>query len=123
MILKRVHERNIKDLAVSDTSILEFYTVLRARGLLLDKISSAITASRIIMEQHDIREVSTISSRQILRQISLEMSLNLDYFDAMIAASTEMCDQVIISDDDTYDRVGTLKRVTYKQYVQGLSKG
>jgi len=68
-------------------------------------------ALRQILSQHKIKEASTLNINLII-QCELEKKYGLSYFDSLIAASALALDKQIISDDQAFDRIPYLKRIS-----------
>lgn len=100
-----------KDLLATDTAILEFQLVLRARGRNILETGEAMLALGKILLDHDVKQVKTLDMSLLLLQGEIESSYDLTYFDSLIAASALSLDSAIISDDRAFDRVSGLKRI------------
>ena len=107
--LKKVKE--IRNLKVPDTAVLEFQTVLRARGRTPSQVRMALLALRQILSQYNIEETNTLNTKSLITQCSLEEKYGLSYFDSLIAASALALDKQIISDDKAFDKIPGLKRM------------
>lgn len=109
-MLEDVQNEKMKDLAVTDTAIFEYYSVLRSRGFASEETKSLLDALNKIFEEYSIKEINTINKDLLLRQLSVEADYNLDFFNSLLAASAENHDHSIISDDKAYDKL-RIKRV------------
>jgi predicted nucleic acid-binding protein len=98
-------------LVVPDTAVLEFAMVLRARGRSAAEVSEACAALIAELADHDVGEASTIDLAMIVDAAEIEQGTGLSYFDAMIAASARALDSVVVSDDDSFERVQGLERI------------
>lgn len=117
-VLKQVKRTGGKEVAVSDTALFEFYLVLRSKGKKSEEISFSVDAIHTILSEYGIVELATLNTKSIRRQILIEERYGLGFFDAMLTASAEAYDRAIISDDKAYDRVKTIRRVPYQEYVK-----
>ena len=110
-MLKKIKAGEVNNVAVSDIAILETYMVLRNRGK-TDEVKIIFQKLNEICSEYGIKEINTLNKNLILRQMSIENELDVKskFFDSLIAASAEMHDYSIISDDSVYDRLG-LKRI------------
>ena len=102
-MLEMIRAGKVKNVAVSDTAILETYIVLRNRGK-TNEIKLIFQKLNEICKEYGIKEIKTLDKNLILRQISIENEHEITFFDSLIAASAEMYDHSIISDDKVYDR-------------------
>ena len=98
-------------LVVPDTAVLEFTSVLRARGSPLQDVSDACGALMAILLENRVAEARTLGIGMLMDAAGLECGSGLSYFDAMIAASARSVDSVVVSDDDAFDRVPGLERI------------
>ena len=108
--LKRMKE--IHNLKVPDTAILEFQIVLRARGRASSQVRLALLALRQILSQHNVEETNTLNTKLLISQCELEERYGLSYFDSLLAASALALDKQIISDDEAFDKIPGLKRIS-----------
>ena len=107
--LRKIKE--IPNLVVPDTAILEFQIVLRSRGRTPSQVRIALLALRQILSQHKIREADTLSIGLLVNQCELEERYGLSYFDSLIAASALSLDKQIVSNDQAFDKIPNLKRI------------
>ena len=103
--------KEIADLVVPDTAILEFQIVLRSRGRSLLQVRKALLAIHEILASYGVREVKTINSTMLALQCEIEETHKLSYFDSLIAASALTLDCKIVSDNKDFDEVSELKRI------------
>jgi len=101
----------LKDLRITDVALLEFQTVLKARGRSNKDITSALIALKQIFENKRVKEVHTLNVKLLIKQMDIEERCKLSYFDSLIAASALVADGVIISDDLAFEKVPNLKRI------------
>nr|MDO8081291.1 PIN domain-containing protein [Candidatus Freyarchaeota archaeon] len=101
----------INGLRVPDTAILEFQVVLRSRGKKAGEVASAVESLRYILEGKGVKEAHTINTHLIIKQAEIEEKYGLTYFDSLIAASTLKLDGVVVSDDEAFNKVPSLKRI------------
>ena len=101
----------IKGLKVPDTALLEFQTVLRARGRKASEVASAVESLSYILKRSGVKEAHTLNTVLIIKQAEIEEKYGLTYFDSLIAASTLKLDGVVVSDDADFDRVPGLTRI------------
>jgi len=109
-ILKRIKAGDIKNVVVSDIAILETYIVLRNRGK-TDEAKLIFQKLNEICKEYGIKEIKTLDKNLILRQLSIEKEYGTSFFDSLMAASAEMYDCSIISNDKIYDKLN-LKRIS-----------
>jgi len=107
--LRKVKE--IRNLKVPDTALLEFQIVLRARGRTSSQVRLALLALRQILSQHNIEEINTLNTKLLITQCGLEEKYGLSYFDSLLAASALALDKQIISDDKAFDKIPGIKRI------------
>lgn len=103
--------KEIFNLVVPDTAILEFQIVLRSRGRTPSQVRKALLALRQILSQHKIKEANTLNISLLVNQCELEERYGLSYFDSLIAASALSLDKQIVSDDQAFDKIPNLKRI------------
>ena len=102
---------SVPDLAVPDTSLLEFQMVLRTMGRRAAEIRQAVLNVGTILEGHGVSEARTMGVLLIASQCELESKYGLTFFDSLIAASALSVDLTIVSDDPAFDAVPGLKRI------------
>ncbi len=83
----------------------------RARGRSPLEVKVALLAVNEALARHGVREVKTVSSSLLAFQSELEERYGLSYFDSLIASSALTLDCQVVSDDDAFDRVPSLKRI------------
>lgn len=110
-VLESLKSGEIIDLVVTDTAILEYYFVLKNRKFSPVKIESLFHALNKIFKEYGIKEVNTLGKDLFLRQLEIQKSHNISFFDSLLAASAESYDKSIISDDTAYDVLKTLRRI------------
>ena len=110
-MLKRIKAGDIKNVAVSDIAILETYIVLRNRGK-TDEAKLIFQKLNEIWKEYEIKEIKTLNKNLILRQMLIEKEHGTSFFDSLMAASAEMYDHSIISNDEIYDRL-KLTRISF----------
>ncbi len=100
-----------EDFTVTDTSMLEFQSVLRARGRSPSQVKMALLALHEALARHAVTEVKTIDANLLALQCELEIRFNLSYFDSLIAASTLALDHRVVSDDGAFSKVPGIERI------------
>jgi predicted nucleic acid-binding protein len=111
------HQRALKllkelvNLRVPDTAILEFQTVLRARGRSPSQVRTVLLALREALTRNNVKEEKTMSTSLLALQCDLEERYELSYFDSLVAASTLAIDHQVVSDDEAFDKVPNIKRI------------
>jgi len=103
-MLKKIKAGEVNNVAVSDIAILETYIVLRNRGK-IDEIETIFQKLNEICSEYGIKEINTLNKNLILRHMSIENEYEISFFNSLIAASAEMHDRSIISDDSVYDKL------------------
>ena len=101
-----------KGLSAPDVSLLEFQLVLRSRGRSPEERSEAISDVYTILSAHGVEEAKTIDSDLFALQCELESEYALTFFDSLIAASALSLDSSIVSDDEAFDSVPNLRRIS-----------
>ena len=99
------------DLTVTDTAILEFQSVLRARGRRTTEVKIALLALHEALKRHMVKEAKTIEANLLALQCDLEERYELSYFDSLIAASTLALDRIVVSDDRAFNKVPGIERI------------
>lgn len=100
------------NLHVPDTAILEFQVVLRSVDTKPEVVGRAMLALRRALQINGVTEAPTLSTELLARQCEIEQKHDLTYFDSLIAASALSLDRTIISDDDAFDRVPSITRIS-----------
>ena len=108
-VLKLMKE--LTNLAAPDTAILEFQTVLRARGRSPSEVKMALLALHEALTRQNVKEGKTINTALLALQCDLEERYELSYFDSLIAASALSLDRRVISNDEAFDKVPNIKRI------------
>lgn len=103
--------RELSNIIVPDTSALEFQMVLRGRGRRASQVRDAMLALHEVLRRMNVREERSMSLALLALQCDLEESYGLTYFDSLIAASALTLDGELISDDEAFDKVPSLKRI------------
>lgn len=103
--------KEISSLTAPDTALLEFQTVLRARGTTPSEVKIALLALHEALRRNHVEEVKTMNTSLLALQCELEERYGLSYFDSLMAASALVLDHKVVSDDDAFDRVSDLKRL------------
>ena len=109
--LTALSEENAR-LIAPDTAILELQTVIRSLGKTASEVQRLLRALAQKFKEYRIDEATTLDVRALIVQSRLEEQHGLTYFDSLIAASTLSLDSIIISNDEAFDRVPGLKRVS-----------
>lgn len=104
--------KELGDLMVPDTAVLEFQVVLRARGRTPFQVKMALLALHEALTRNNVEEVKTISTSLLAFQSELEDKYELSYFDSLIAASALTLDRRVVSDDCAFDKIPDLKRIS-----------
>ncbi|MGC8931696.1 MAG: type II toxin-antitoxin system VapC family toxin [Candidatus Methanodesulfokora sp.] len=112
MHAKALKALKIRGLRVPDTALLEFQIVLRSRGRKPEEIATALEALENILAANHVPEQHTLSLRLLINQAEIEKSYGLSYFDSLIAASALAYDGIVLSDDDAFDKVPGLRRIS-----------
>lgn len=100
------------DVIAPDSALLEFQIVVRNRRQEASEVRKAMVALREALARYDVKEASTLTSGVLIRQCELEEEHGLSYFDSLVAASALDLDREIISDDEDFDRVPDLERIS-----------
>jgi len=101
-----------RKILVPDTATFEFQIVLRSINKSPSIIKTSILALRKAIEINGGGEVNTISSDLFASQCEIEEKHELTYFDSLMAASTLRLDSELVSDDDVFDRVPGIRRIS-----------
>ncbi|OYT40179.1 MAG: hypothetical protein B6U89_02965 [Desulfurococcales archaeon ex4484_58] len=104
-------EKYMGKLLVPDTVLFEFLIVLRSYGRSSQDIRDALKALRKIFSIYSIKEMYTINTHLLIIHIDLMEKYGLPFFDSLIAASTLIIGDEIISDDRDFDKIPDLKRI------------
>jgi len=107
--------RRVKGIVAPDTSILEFQTVLRSRGRSAEQVRLALLALTKVFLDNDIAEHRTMDMKLLILQSEIEYKYGLSYFDSLIAASAFTIDGEVVSDDEDFDGVPDLKRISVSE--------
>jgi len=103
--------KEISSLTAPDTALLEFQTVLRARGTTPSEVKMALLALHEALRRNHMEEVKTVNTSLLALQCELKERYGLSYFDSLIAASALVLDRQIVSDDEAFNRLPDLKRI------------
>lgn len=103
--------KEISSLTAPDTALLEFQTVLRARGTTPSEVKMALLALHEALRHNNVEEVRTINTGLLALQCDLEERYGLSYFDSLIAASALVLDRKVVSDDEAFNRLPDLERI------------
>jgi len=103
--------KEVGSLKASDTAILEFQTVLRARDRETSEVKVALLALHEVLWRNNVEEVKTMNTNLLALQCELEERYMLSYFDSLIAASALVAERQVVSDDKAFDSVPELKRI------------
>jgi len=104
--------RELDGVIVPDASALEFQAVLRGRGRGVGQVRDALLALHEALRRMGVKEEGTMSLALLALQCELEERHGLTYFDSLIAASALALDGRVISDDEAFDRVPNLERIS-----------
>ncbi len=102
-------------LLVPDTVLSEFIVVLRSHGKNLQEVKEALKALKKIFSTYNLKEVSTINTHLLIIHVDIMKKYGLTFFDSLIAASTLIVGDTIISDDSDFDKIPDLKRIPLTQ--------
>ena len=108
-ILEKVRRKEI-DVVIPDVALLEYYLVLKSRGVSLVEIRKLLDSLNDIFSEYGLKEIRTINKGLIKEQVSLEVKYGAGFFDSLLAASARVYDGSIISDDKVYEKLG-LRRI------------
>ncbi len=106
--------RSEQELVVTDTSILEFELVLKARGRKDQEIKESLLALSEFFSSTDIKEEKTIDLDLLVLSSEIQSKNGLSFLDSLIAASALSLDSAVVGDDKAFDQVSELKRVPIK---------
>ncbi len=111
-LLELIRAGRMSDVHITDVALLEFVTVLRSKGKSTDAICRLLRSLEVIMAKYGIIETCTLTVEALLRAMDF-LQKGVSFFDALIAASAESIDGIIISDDVVYNKLG-LRRIALK---------
>mgnify|MGYP000002773614 CR=1 FL=1 len=111
-LLELIRAGRMSDVHITDVALLEFVTVLRSKGKSTDAICRLLRSLEVIMVKYGIIETCTLTVEALLRAMDF-LQKGVSFFDALIAASAESIDGIIISDDVVYNKLG-LRRIALK---------
>jgi|GEM_PF-450102 len=111
-LLKKIKDRELRNVFISDTAILEFIMVLKAKRFTTDDILILLRALRTIMREYSIKQIKTLDLETLTLALEF-MKKGASLFDALLAASAKSVDNTIISDDKIYDTLG-INRISFK---------
>ncbi len=100
------------ELVVPDTALLEYEVVLKSRGCSLTEVKEALLAIKRIIDDYGLSEARTIDSTTMIRHLEIMERYGLSFFDSLIASSTLALGGVVVSDDEDFDRVDGLRRMS-----------
>lgn len=102
------------------SGILEVVFVAKSEGKKEPEIRSSIVAMLSKMRANGINTVESIDFKDILGCLSLRELYAVTFYDALHASSTLNRSAILISNDDVYDKISGLKRVSIKDFVKML---
>ncbi len=101
-------------LEVCTAALLEIAWLLRSKQKRPNEISLALSLLRAELENRGVPEVALTAS-QIARAHDILNRHAITFFDALILANAEEShDKRLISNDDSFDRTGTIERIPLK---------
>jgi predicted nucleic acid-binding protein len=101
-----------RGVAAPDSALIEFEMVLRTMKVRTPEIRRILLALDQELKRHGLSQERTIDSLLLARQCELESKYDLSLFDSLIAASALVLDRILISDDEAFDRVPGLERIS-----------
>ncbi len=104
-LLREIKSGKLRNIVIPDTAILEFITVLKAKGVTIEGILLLLNALKTIMKEYSIKETKTLGIETLTLALHF-MKKGASFFDALLAASAKIIDNTIISDDTIYDHLG-----------------
>ena len=119
-LLELIRAGKIGDVHITDVALLEFVTVLRSKGMGVNAICRLLRSLEAIVARYGIVETCTLSVEVLLKGMDF-LQKGVSFFDALIAASAENVDGIIISNDAIYDKLG-LRRIALKAVDEKLAE-
>ncbi len=111
-----------KDLVVTDTSLLEFELVLKGRGRSESEIRESLLALSQFLTSLGVKEGKTINIDHLVLSSHIQSNNKLSFFDSLLAASALSVDGIIIGDDEAFDQVSGLKRLSLGEKIRRAAK-
>jgi len=106
-LLRDIRMGKIWDVYVTDAALLEF-VVMKSRGYANQQIKKALLAVQRILVRYGISYRRTLNTSVFIDALSF-MDQDVSFFDALIAASIKNIDNVIISSDKIYEKIGVTR--------------
>jgi len=103
------------NIVAPDTAILEFQSVLRARGRPPSQVKMALLSLHELLIQSKVKEEKTITASLLALQCELEENYGLSYFNSLVAASALTMGRRLVSDDEAFDRIPNIERIPLSQ--------
>lgn len=100
------------------SGILEVVFVAKSEGNKEPEIRSGIAAMLSKMRTNGINIVESIDLKDILGCLSLRELYAVTFYDALHASSTLNRSAILVSNDDFYDKISGLKRVSIQDFVK-----
>lgn len=107
-LLRDIRMGKIGDVYVTDAALLEFVVVMKSRGYANQQIKKALLAVQRILVRYGISYRRTLNTSVFIDALSF-MDQDVSFFDALIAASIKNIDNVIISSDKIYEKIGVTR--------------
>ena len=104
-LLEDIQMGKIGDAYVTDVALLEFVVVMKSRGYANRQIKKALLALQRILVRYGIQYKKTLNTSVFIDALSF-MNKGVSFFDALLAASIKSIDNIIISSDKTYEKIG-----------------
>ncbi|MBS7650862.1 MAG: PIN domain-containing protein [Candidatus Bathyarchaeia archaeon] len=100
--------------------VLEVVFVAKSQNKRESEIRAGVAAMLGKMRMHGIKIVEPIDLKDILGCLSLRELYNITFYDALHASSSLNRSATIISNDETYDRIPRLKRLSIRDFIENI---
>jgi len=117
--LDLVKERKV-DVRCLASGVLEVVFVAKSQKKEEPEIRAGIAAMLSKMKKHGISIVEPIALKDILGCLSLQESYAITFYDALHASSSLNRSATLISNDETYDRISRLKRMSMQGFIKTM---
>lgn len=96
------------DYYIPEFVVLELILVLRSRGVSCKDIVDLLSALEVIMKEYRLRLLTGLDVKDFADAVKL-LSEGITLFDALIAVSARKVDGKVVSDDQSFDKLGVTR--------------
>lgn len=93
---------------ISEFAVLELILVLRSRGVSSKDVVDILSALEVVMKEYRLRLLSGLELKDFADAMMF-LSEGVTLFDALIAVSARKVDGKVVSDDQSFDKLGVTR--------------